>query len=486
MVARHRTAIIRYQLSRPMKLAVGDGLIGEHHDVFDYGCGHADDLRILMSEGVRCAGWDPVHRPSEEPRPADIVNLGYVVNVVEDPNERASVLQRAWALARKVLVVAARLSLERGVDKAVPFGDGCLTGRRTFQKFYEQHELRGWIEATLGVSAIAAGPGVFYVFRDASMAQAFLASRYRRAAVMPRQRRSERIFEEHRTLFEELMQFVTERGRLPEEEESPTISIIREKIGGVRRAWRLIEHVTGTEEWARIRAQRSQDLLIYVALARFGGRPRLTALPRRLQLDIRAFFGTYAKACDEADRLLFASGDLSAIDKACQESQVGKLTPTALYIHVSALEYLPSTLRVYEGCARSYIGAVDAANVVKLNRRKPQISYLSYPTFEREAHPALLGTLVVPLQTFRVDYRDYSSSKNPPILHRKEEFISAQHPLRERFSRLTSQEERAGLYENSDMIGTREGWRTALDTRGVEIRGHRVFYLRRSRASASS
>src|SRR5207245_6486004 len=121
------------------------------------------------STGIRCAGWDPVHRPSESLCAAEVVNLGYVINVIEDPLERASVVRNAWALARKVLVVAARLTLEKAATNGAPCGDGCLTGRQTFQKFYEQHELRDWIEATLGVSAVAAGPGVFYVFRDASM-----------------------------------------------------------------------------------------------------------------------------------------------------------------------------------------------------------------------------------------------------------------------------------------------------------------------------
>ena len=36
-----------------------------------------------------------------------MVNLGYVVNVIEDPSERAEALRLAWKLTRQVLVVAA-------------------------------------------------------------------------------------------------------------------------------------------------------------------------------------------------------------------------------------------------------------------------------------------------------------------------------------------------------------------------------------------
>lgn len=469
-----------------MRLATEHGLIEEHDELFDYGCGHGDDLRILASRGYRCAGWDPVHRPSAELRGADIVNLGYVVNVIEDPLEREFALRNAWALTRKVLVVSARLTLEKGANRGAQWGDGFLTGRQTFQRFYEQHELREWIEATVGAPAIAAAPGVFYVFRDAGAAQLFLASRYRLKIGTPSPRRHELLYEEHRLILQALMHFVTDRGRLPEDAELESARLIQEKLGSIRRAWRLVEHVTGTAEWTRVRQERSQDLLIYLALARFGGRPRVGQLSRGFQLDVRAFFGTYARACQQADRLLFSSGNLAAVSTACETSSVGKLTPTALYVHVSAVEALPAILRIYEGCARSYIGAVEAANIVKLHRLKPQVSYLSYPQFDRDPHPALVGSLVVPLQTFHVDYRDYSASENPPILHRKEEFVAPNYPLRARFARLTAQEERAGLYEDTASIGTRLGWKAALEARGVTIPGHRVVRTRRSRDSRAA
>jgi DNA phosphorothioation-associated putative methyltransferase len=197
-------------------------------------------------------------------------------------------------------------------------------------------------------------------------------------------------------------------------------------------------------------------------------------LPRDLQLDIRGFFSNYRHACAVADELLFSAGRLERIDAACQVSAVGKLTPGSLYVHVSAVSLLPPLLRIYEGCARAYMGAVEGANIVKLSRTKAQVSYLSYPTFEKEAHPSLAASLVVPLQTFRVRYLEYRDSTNPPILHRKEEFVSAEHPLRTRFERLTQEEERRGLYRESREIGTREAWRARLGECGVELRGHRI------------
>ena len=43
-------------------------------------------------------------------------------------------------------------------------------------------------------------------------------------------------------------------------------------------------------------------------------------LPRTLQRDMRAFFGTYTKACKQADALLFQAGNAAAIDEACQRA----------------------------------------------------------------------------------------------------------------------------------------------------------------------
>jgi len=72
-------------------------------------------------------------------------------------------------------------------------------------------------------------------------------------------------------------------------------------------------------------------------------------------------------------------GDREAVDQTARESDIGKLTPTSLYVHISALNNLAPLLRVYEGCARVLIGAVvEGANVVKIHRdNRP---FLTYPT----------------------------------------------------------------------------------------------------------
>ena len=103
----------------------------------------------------------------------------------------------------------------------------------------------------------------------------------------------------------------------------------------------------------------------HLALARFRKRPPISKLPRGLQRDIREFFGTYKSACELADQLLFQAGRAQAIDEACQHSPIGKLLPNALYLHRSAVESLEPLLRVYEGCARAYLGEIKDTNLVE-------------------------------------------------------------------------------------------------------------------------
>src|SRR4051794_9084616 len=105
-IDRHKTALRRSRLSRPIQTAISDSLIGEHTSVFDFGCGHGDDVRLLGDLGVPVSGWDPAFFPdTAAPSKADVVNLGYVINVIEDERERADVVRRAWELSQQLLIV---------------------------------------------------------------------------------------------------------------------------------------------------------------------------------------------------------------------------------------------------------------------------------------------------------------------------------------------------------------------------------------------
>jgi DNA phosphorothioation-associated putative methyltransferase len=465
-IARFKTAIRRYDLSLPMKCAIADGLLGSAASVFDYGCGHGEDIEHLAASGIACDGWDPAFRPNQPLREADVVNLGYVINVIEDPAERLETLRRAWGLCQRLLVVAALVKIPGRGNAFTDFGDGVLTKRGTFQKFFDQSELKQYLEAELGAEAIPATVGVFYVFKEDALRQEFLANRYRRRSAAPRQRVSERRFEEHRDILQPFMECLALVGRIPDASEFPRNAEIIARFGSLKRAFALVRRVTGEESWALIRRRRSEDLLVFLALARFRKRPKFSGYPSVLRRDIRSFFGTFTKACQQADELLFRVGQADAIDEACKRSAVGKLLPNALYVHRSALDGLEPLLRIYEGCGRAYLGDIEGSNIIKLHRFSGKLSYLAYPAFDTEPHPILARSVKLSLRTRQLDCYDYSTSDNPPVLHRKETFLQPEHALYEKFAKLTMEEEEHGLLDDSATIGTRDGWQERLRKSG--------------------
>jgi DNA phosphorothioation-associated putative methyltransferase len=270
------------------------------------------------------------------------------------------------------------------------------------------------------------------------------------------------------------MAFVTERGRLPEADEVEVGSELANAFGSIKRAFQVVRRVTGPEQWQAIYDERRTDLLVYLALGRFPRRPKFSSLPRSIQLDIKGFFKTYTAACAAGDELLFAAGDMEKVDGACRQATFGKLMPTALYVHVGALNRLPPVLRVYEACARVLCGEVEGATIVKLRRMEPKVSYLSYPGFDAEAHPTLRSSIRVDLRTLAVRYRDFAESTNPPILHRKESFVPEDYPQRDLFAALTMAEESVGLFEETADIGTLDNWNQRLAAKGLRVMDHTV------------
>src|SRR5262245_57071114 len=101
-----------------------------------------------------------------------------------------------------------------------------------------------------------------------------------------------------------------------------------------------------------------------------------------------------------------------------------------------------------------------------LHRFSGKLSYLVYPDFAADPHPALLRCVKLSLRSRELECYDYARSDNPPVLHRKEAFLHPDHPLHARFARLTRQEEEHGLLTDPATIGTRLGWQARLHETG--------------------
>src|SRR5205823_1566602 len=88
-------------------------------------------------------------------------------------------------IAHGHLAVSAQVLMAGRGKEPVEFGDGVLTLRGTFQKFFEQAELKAYLEEQLQTEAIPAGIGTFYLFKDELRRQQFLANRFRRLPLVP-------------------------------------------------------------------------------------------------------------------------------------------------------------------------------------------------------------------------------------------------------------------------------------------------------------
>jgi DNA phosphorothioation-associated putative methyltransferase len=478
-IQRHKAAIARVTASKPVRLAVEAGLFPADTTYFDYGCGHGADIEYIHRLELTSSGWDPHFRPDIPHAPADVVNLGYVINVIEDTAERREALINAWGLAQKVLIVAAQVLIDDRTRGVIAYGDGIITSRNTFQKYYEQEELKAYIDQVIGVDAIPIALGIYFVFRDESQAEAFRASRYRSRATAPRIRLKISKFEEYRDRLQPLMDFYTDHGRLPTPEEMATqvgaqhAVPLQETFGSIKRAFTVVLQATDVGEWDAIADKRRNDLLVYLALSHFGHRPKFKDLSPSVQADIKALFGSYQQACTAADLMLMTLGRTEMIEQRCRQSAIGQQRPNSLWVHVSALDQLDPLLRLYEGCASRTIGRPEEATVVKFHVQKPQITYLVFPGFDKEPHPALKTSMAIGLQDLYVRYRDYDPD-NPPLLHQKDQTIAPDYPGYAKFAKLSQQEQKWGLLDDIKAIFDRRGWEKCLLEHGAELRGHRV------------
>lgn len=265
LIDRHKTALTRYELSKPVKSLLEYGVLNAGTTFFDYGCGQGSDTRGLRALGHEAEGWDPVHRPGVAKREADIVNLGYVLNVIEDPVERVDALVDAYRHAKRLLVVSGLINETVETAQATQYRDGVVTQRNTFQKYFEQQELQQYIEDALDTTTVPVALGVFYVFRDPVEHQDFLSARSRRTIDWTQisarlglggpRTLWKLLYEEHRELLEEFGCLALALGRMPELAECKRLAEVVGSFGSAKRALRAYVQGGGAEgvDWNEVR-----------------------------------------------------------------------------------------------------------------------------------------------------------------------------------------------------------------------------------------
>lgn len=136
-----------------------------------------------------------------------------------------------------------------------------------------------------------------------------------------------------------------------------------------------------------------------------------------------------------------------------EPSSSGKKVAGNLYLHRDAVAGLESESRS-EIWAAEAVANISQWNVVKLRKTgQKRISLLTYEDFDRP-FPALLESVTVDFESRTSVRRSYRARTNPPVLHRKELLLPADHPRREEYRDLTKGLERIGLLRNTSSIGT--------------------------------
>lgn len=432
-IDRHKTAIVRHELSGPMKTLARQGYLDGRFSIFDYGCGRGDDLRELEAHGLDVLGWDPAFLPDNDKVNSDIVNLGFVLNVIEDQDERLEALLSAWALAKKVLVVSVMLANDSYIAQFQPYKDGVITSRNTFQKYYAQSEFKGYLERYLQEDAIAVAPGIFYIFKDKLEEQRYLQSKYQRHHVWQQltspqavesKDKAKLVISQNRAIFDDFWNVCLELGRIPSNDEFNRSKEVRSLIGSHKKVFGLLQDMFDTREFSNAEKSRKEDLLVYLSMGLFDKRKPYTQQPEGLKRDIKSLFDDYRTAINLATDLLFAIADTDLISEQCSKAH-NQLPASilneghSLIFHKIYIEKLPLLLRVYVGAALQMYGEIDdSIDLIKIHINSAKLTLTQYDDFEKSV-PYLVERTKIKMADQDIDFFNYlDKERRPPLLNK--------------------------------------------------------------------
>jgi len=470
-IHRHKTALVRREISKPIKTLLELGQLRRGESFFDYGCGHGGDVEAIEKLGHESTGWDPVHAPKVAKQAADVVNLGFVLNVIEDPAERVEALLDAWQYTRRALLVSTLIAGQEAYGDILTYGDGVLTRRDTFQKFFEPAEIQALLEDTLHTEAVPVGLGIYLVFRDTADLHDFLAQRSRRfidweslsrkLGLLRALKTKRDPYDTHRELLDAYWESVLELGRMPRDEEFDRLAEIRQACGSLPRALQLFIDRFGEPTFNAARQRRKEDLLVFVAAAQLRSKIPFNQLSLRLQRDLRSFFGSYANAEEKARELMFAAGDSDELEIAAAQLDFGFLDPREGHftVHRSLLDELPVILRVYVECAARLYGDPREADLIKIHLHSRKLTFHYYRDFDDTPLPELLSRIKIDLRRLFVTVIDHTNGAEHQLLFFKERFLAKDHPDRSKLDRFSAKLRKLGLREETIGYGpSKEKW----------------------------
>lgn len=432
-IERHKTALVRYDLSAPIKSLVKHGYLEGNYSIFDYGCGRGDDIRELEAHGLDVSGWDPTFLPDNDKIESDIINLGFVLNVIEDQDERLEALLGAWEITNKFLIVSVMLINDNYILKFKPYKDGVITSRNTFQKYYYQSEIKSYIERNLHEEAIAVSPGIFYIFKDKLEEQIYLRGKYKRhcgwsklTSIKPSTENAKAKLKiaANKDLFDSFWNTCLKLGRIPSKDEYFQSCEISKLIGSNKKAFSLLNEVYDISEFVDAEKSRKEDLLLYFTMMLFGKRKAYRNQPDALKKEVKIFFTDYNEAISRAKEILFSISKNELINEQCKVAH--STLPTSilndghsLIINKIYIDELPLLLRVYIGAGLQIYGELEEhIHLIKIHITSGKLTLMAYDDFEKSV-PLLTERIKINMAIQEIDFYDYiDNHKKPPLLNK--------------------------------------------------------------------
>lgn len=436
-VQRHKTAIGRPALSLPAKLLFQSGLVTDETSVLDYGCGRGDDVKFLKELGIPAVGWDPYFAP--EPTLLvrhDIVNLGFVLNVIENPEERKIVLSEAYALADTCLSVSVMLHSQNDTVTSIPYGDGQLTAKKTFQKYYEQIEIEELIANQLSVSPIAAAPGVFFIFRDEVLEQDFLLKRqlgiiqdYEPRDLLAKINEQKEKSDLALRTTQNLIRHTLALARKPELEELPRY--FRQQLAkselSYRRVFNAASQKISEEQLKEAVIRKKEQLMLFFAMYLFSSRPKYRTLNSTLQKDVRLHFGSMKDLEKDAKEFLHSLGntDLLLADSLdAQSAGYGHYQDEKFTLRGKHLPNIPIRLRGVVALAERLAGAVEGNDLIRIHIKSKKVSYIKVENFDASPLPRMMARTIVKFRKNEILNLDHSKDGRVKTVYLKSRWMS--------------------------------------------------------------
>lgn len=433
-VFRHRTALKRKKLSSCMGALVDSSLITKTSEIFDYGCGRGDDIAILgQNKFEKVSGWDPYFaKDNAIPKKSEFVSLSFVLNVIEDTDERHSVFKKAFQIASKALVFSVMLEHQNTLQFAYPFNDGYLTSINTFQKYYSASEIEDLVKEQLNATAIKLGPGIYIVFKEKSLEQEYLFKRQLGLLVETKSAVNDDAGDSFaEALVNKMVKAILSFGRVPKLEELKAKfqdEISKAKVS-YNRLSRLALSQISISDLRHVREAFSAEILIFLAINRFDGRMKYQDLPEKFQIDVRAHFRSLKNANEEAERLLFSLSDTDGLISAALDAERagnGHLIGTKFRCHSKQCENLPKNLRLFYKIGERLHRSIMDNDIIQLHLETKKMAFLIVNEFENSALPRIHSREIVNFATQNTAIVHHQEKEQVRILYLKSALMAAE------------------------------------------------------------